>query len=249
MISSDACITLSGPGPDLIAFKAYCSAASSAEFAHVHALYHGGEQLQSVVEEVSTDISSRGIKFVSFTDLKKPVRSTLRGDFLAPEDLEKYTLVECILRTLLVQPVDWSATSEQISESCHKRINSTSTTAFEIWSFGPSSTFLLSEIRRRQQHPRMQIVDVSHPKYSSEPQGNDTKDSIAIIGMAVNFPKGNGTDALWETLSQGLNAVEEVSALLTLQQRPQLIRGRFRNLGLSCVNSSSLKSLKLMDAK
>ena len=215
MISSDACITLSGPGPDLIAFKAYCSAASSAKFAHVHALYHGGEQLQSVVKEVSTNISSRGIKYASFTDLKKPVRSTLKGDFLASKDVGNYTLVECILRTLLVQTVDWSATSEEISKSLHKRLDSDSNTAIEIWSFGPSSTFLLSEIKRRQQHRRMQIVDVSHPKYSPKPQVNDTKDAIAIVGMAVNYPKGNGLDAMWETLSQGLSAVREVNAVLT----------------------------------
>ena len=115
VISSDACITLSGPGPGLMAFKAYCSAASSAKFAHVHALYHGGEQLQSVVKEINNSISSRGLKYASLTDLKKPVRSTLKGDFLASKDIEKYTLVECILRTLLVETVDWSATSEEIS--------------------------------------------------------------------------------------------------------------------------------------
>lgn len=203
----------------MIAFKAYCSAASSAKFAHVHALYHGGEQLECVVKEVSTNLSSRGIKFAGFTDLKKPIRSTLEGDFFTPNDVEKYTLVECILRTLLVQPVDWNATSEEISRSVHKRLDSSSTMEIEIWSFGPSSTFLLSEIRRRQQHPRMQIVDVSHPQYSSKPQVNDTENSIAIVGMAVNYSHGNGMDALWETISQGLSAVEEVSTLLTLQSR------------------------------
>ena len=205
-----------------MAFKAYCSAASSAKFAHVHALYHGGEQLQSVVKEINNSISSRRLKYASLTDLKKPVRSTLKGDFLASKDVEKYTLVECILRTLLVETVDWSATSEEISNSIHKRLNSNSTTEVEIWSFGPSSTFLLSEIRRRQQHRRLQVVDVSHPKYSPKLQVNDIKDSIAIVGMAVNYPKGNGMDALWETLSQGLSAVEEVSSLLTSQPRTYL---------------------------
>lgn len=207
---------MSGPGPDLIAFKGYCSAASSAKFAHVHALYHGGEQLQTVVKEVLTKISSRGIKYASFTDIKKPVRSTLQGDFLASKDVGNHTLVECILRTLLVQTVDWSATSEAISKSLHKRLDSDSNTTIEIWSFGPSSTFLLSEIKRCQQHRRMQIVDVSHPKYSPKPQVNDTKDAIAIVGMAVNYPKGNGPNAMWETLSQGLSAIREVNALLTL---------------------------------
>lgn len=226
MISSDVCVTLSGPGPDLIAFKTYCSATSSTKFAHVHALYHGGEQLQCVVKEVSTSLSSRDVNFASFTDLKKPIRSTLEGAFLAPKDGEDFTLVECLLRTLLVQTVDWCATSEEISKMCHKRLDSSPTLEMEVWSFGPSSTFLLSGIRRHQQHPRMQIVDLSPPKYSSDSQVSDTKDSIAIVGMAVNYPNGNGVDALWETLSQGLSAVGEVSTLLTLQRRILLTWGQ-----------------------
>jgi acyl transferase domain-containing protein len=28
--------------------------------------------------------------------------------------------------------------------------------------------------------------------------------------MSVNLPKGKGTEELWETLSQGLNAVQEI---------------------------------------
>lgn len=179
-------------------------------------MYHGGEQLQDVVKEVITSLSARGVDFASFADLKKPIRSTLEGGYLAPKEGEKYTLVECLLRTLLVQTVDWSATSEEISKSCHKRLDSSPTMEIEIWSFGPSSTFLVSEIKKGQQHPRMQIFDVTHPKLSSTLQVNDTKDSIAIVGMAVNFPNGNGVDALWESLSQGLSAVEEASTLLML---------------------------------
>lgn len=72
----------------------------------------------------------------------------------------------------------------------------------------------------------MQIVDVSHPQYSSKPQVNDTENSIAIVGMAVNYSHGNGMDALWETISQGLSAVEEVSTLLTLQSRFLLTWGQ-----------------------
>lgn len=185
-------------------------------------MYHGGEQLQDVVKEVTTSLSARGIEFASFADLKKPIRSTLEGAFLAPKEGEKYTLAECLLRTLLVQTVDWSATSEEISKSCHERLESNQTMEIEVWSFGPSSKFLLSEIKRCQQHPRMQICDVTHPKYSSTLQVNDTKDSIAIVGMAVNYPNGNGMDALWESLSQGLSSVEEASTLLMLRPRSLL---------------------------
>jgi len=38
----------------------------------------------------------------------------------------------------------------------------------------------------------------------------DHQNSIAIVELSVHLPKGNGTEELWETLSQGLNAVQEI---------------------------------------
>jgi len=165
------------------------------------------------VEEVSDDLKVRKIMFPSFANLQKPLRSTLDGTFLALDKGEKYTFVERILRLLLVHPVDWKVTSKKISNSALDSLDHNSTTAVEMLSFGPSSNFLLSEIRKRQQNPRMQIVDLSSSTFSPNPLLSDTNDAIAIVGMAVNYPKGKGADALWETLSKGLSAVEEVRTL------------------------------------
>ena len=211
MISSELCITLSGPGPNLNAFKDYCSTASPAKFAHVHTLYHGGEQLQGVVDEVLSDLEQRGTTFPSFVDLKKPLRSTLNGEFFAESEDESCSFVESLLRSLLVTTVDWNMTSKSISKSTYKLLDQEPTTEIEILSFGPSSSYLLSEIRRRQQHPRMRTADVSQITSVPKPQrSQEDNDAIAIVGMAVNYPKGEGIDELWDTLSQGLNACEEI---------------------------------------
>ena len=202
---------MSGPGPDLNAFKDYCSTASPAKFAHVHTLYHGGEQLQDVVDEVLFDLEQRRSSFPSFADLKKPLRSTLNGDFFVQTEDEDSTFVESVLRSLLVTTVDWNMTSKAISKSTYKLLEQEPTVELEILSFGPSSNYLLSEIRRRQQHPRMRTADVSQNASAFKPQSStDDKDAIAIVGIAVNYPKGEGIDELWDTLSQGLNACKEI---------------------------------------
>jgi hypothetical protein len=179
-------------------------------FVNVHALYHGGENLHSVVEEVSKDLKTRNITFPSFADLKKPLRSTLDGAFLVQGKEKTYTLAETLLRVLLVQTVDWSMTSAEISKAAHNSLDHNPTMEIEIESFGPSSTSLLSEIRRQQNHPRMRITDVSQSLLPPKPQHSGVKDSIAIIGMAVDFPGGKSAPALWETLLGGFNTVEEV---------------------------------------
>lgn len=211
MLSSELCITLSGPGPDLSAFKDYCSTASPIKFAYVHTLYHGGERLQSIVEEVLCDLEKRGSSFPSYDDLKKPLRDTLTGGFFEQSEGKDRNFVESIVRSLLVTTVDWNATSKGISRSTYKFLDQEPSAEIDILSFGPSSTYLLSEIRRRQQHPRMRTADMSHTTSLPEQQRPaDDKDAIAIVGMAVNYPRGEGIDELWETMAQGLNACQEI---------------------------------------
>ena len=179
-------------------------------FVNVHALYHGGENLHSVVEEVAEDLKAKNITFPSFADLKKPLRSTLDGAFLMQEGRNSYTLAESLLRVLLVQTVDWSMTSAEIWKAAHESLEHDPSLQIEIESFGPGSTSLLSEIRRRQNNPRMRVMNVSQPPLSPNPKLSGDRDSIAIIGMAVNFPRGKGASALWQTLLKGFSALEEV---------------------------------------
>lgn len=177
----------------------------------MHTLYHGGERLQDVVEEVITDLDKRGSSFPSFASLRKPLRSTLDGGFVSRGEGDESPFIEFVLRSLLVTAVDWDITSKGISKSAYKLLDQEPVVEIDILSFGPSSNYLLSEIRRRQQHPRMRTVDVSHTVSAPKIQQPEVdKDAIAIVGMAVNYPRGEGVEELWETMSQGLNTCTEI---------------------------------------
>jgi hypothetical protein len=211
---SENIISISGPGPDLTAFKERCSESIVARFAHVHAYYHGGEQMCAVVNEVMGDLQTRMIGFPSICDLKMPLRSTVDGSYIMPDMLNGTTLAEYILHQLLVHPVRWTATSKCISASIMEKLNRDTDVTVRVLSFGPSSSSLLQGISSQPRHSRLHIDDLSSVKPSFKPSSGQpsytSKDDIAIVGMAVNFPKGNGIGELWHTLSTGLNAVEEV---------------------------------------
>ena len=209
VVTSEFCITLSGPGVDLKAFKDHCSKATSSKFAHVHTLYHGGEKLQSVVQEILCDVKGNNVSFPSSTDLKKPPRSNNHEAFLSRND--ETIFVESVLRSLLVIMVDWKQTSKCISNSTIDFLDKEFSKDVEILSFGPSSNYLLSEIRRRRQHFRMKVVDDSQSKSTAELSQSDYhEEDVAIVGMAINYPKGASCDELWETLANGLSACGEI---------------------------------------
>jgi acyl transferase domain-containing protein len=78
-----------------------------------------------------------------------------------------------------------------------------------LLSFGPGSDFLFPTFEPPD--PRIEFKDLS-PFNVSRNVGlsPEDKNSIAIVGMSVHLPKGKGVKELWETLSQGLNAVQEI---------------------------------------
>ena len=209
VVTSESCITLSGPGADLNAFKDHCSAATSCKFANVHTLYHGGEKLQVVVQQILSDVNENYVRFPSFSDLKKPLRSNNHEDFIKADD--GTTFVEFVLRSLLVKMVDWKQTSKSISNSTIDFLEKARSKEVEILSLGPSSNYLLSEIRRRRQHPRMRVIDASQSKATAKLSQTDIpEEAVAIVGMAVQYPKGANLDELWETLANGLNACGQI---------------------------------------
>lgn len=195
-------------------------------------MYHGGEQLHGIVEEVLADLEARGSRFLSFPDLIKPLRSTLDGGFVAHNEGDQSALTKFLLRSLLVTAVDWDMTSKSIFKAACEFTNQEPAMEVDILSFGPSSNYLLSEIRRGQQHPRMRTTDVSQIRAVPKSQSSENSgDAIAIVGMAVNYPRGEGLEELWETLSQGLNACTEIpSSRFDISQfyepNPSLCKGR-----------------------
>ncbi|KAI9884338.1 MAG: Type I Iterative PKS [Watsoniomyces obsoletus] len=207
-LNSELCTSISGPGRDLVAFKAHCADKCSATSAPIHTLYHGGPDLDVVVQEVCNDVKSQHISFPSWNEMRTPIRSTLDGKYLSSNHT---TLVEALLPLLLVHPVDWCRTSEHLSRSVVDFLEKNSSTTVQAVSYGPQSGLLLSDIKRRQAAlPRLTAVDLSQSAKSSEPSSSDMSNAIAIVGMGAHFPKGHGVDELWETISNGLSSIQEV---------------------------------------
>ena len=55
-------------------------------------------------------------------------------------------------------------------------------------------------------------------------ESNDPQASIAIVGVAVLFPGGDGLRDLWNTLRDGLNTVSEVGEPVFLRPLHKLKR-------------------------
>ncbi|KAL9620218.1 MAG: hypothetical protein Q9160_005227 [Pyrenula sp. 1 TL-2023] len=71
-ISSEHCVSISGPGTSLECFRAFLADSGSGKFAHVHGLYHGGPPLEKVVNEpvdwhkTALSISKHSSDFLDF---------------------------------------------------------------------------------------------------------------------------------------------------------------------------------------
>ena len=210
-ISSTKVVSVSGSAQDLTAFRQHLEDVSLTKFAHVHAWYHGGEQLQSVSETIARDVHEQNIGFPTFDDLKRPIRSTLDGKLLDVQDVGGTNFVQWVIRHLLIYPVDWIKTSHGISTAIHQSLESYSQVKVEVVSFGPSSESLLDSIKSQAPDRKVEFSDFSSFR-TIEQQTYSTayQDGIAIVGMGIEFPKGKGQKELWETLSKGVCAVQEV---------------------------------------
>jgi len=207
-ISSTTVISLTGPELQLEEFRQGLLSAPVTKFANVHAWYHGGEHLESTLNEVMRDVKRRNVRFPGFKDLILPVRSSSDGLIISEETTESSSYTTLVARHLLIHPVDWVKTSEGISLAVQNSLEQTRGQPVEIISFGPSTDSLFAELKNRNRDAAVTFTDRSAFKFGEATQIRET--DIAIVGMGVNFPKGNGQVQLWETLSAGLNAVSEV---------------------------------------
>ncbi|KAK7978163.1 hypothetical protein PG988_005653 [Apiospora saccharicola] len=203
-------VSISGPKADLCAFKAQATADLTASFAHVHGWYHGGEQLEGVVQEVIEDSRRRAISFPPCSARAKAIRSTLDGTLFDMSEAASDEVVAWLSRHLLIHCVNWSDTAEQIATGVRPLLEQEPDATVKILSFGPASSSLFPDLQPLDS--RVTLLDMSPFKMGS---GNpslsgETQDGVAIVGMSVNLPKGQGVEMLWETLSQGLDAVQEI---------------------------------------
>jgi Beta-ketoacyl synthase, N-terminal domain len=187
---------------------------SFTKFAHVHAWYHGGEQLESIAESIARDVHERNIGFPTFGDLKRPIRSTVDGILLDVQKAGATNFAQWVTRHILIYPVDWVKTSRGISTAIHQNLENHSEMKVEVVSFGPSSESLFESIKSQASNPKVEFSDFSSFKATKQ-QSKSTvqEDGVAIVGMGIDFPKGKGQKELWETLSKGVCAVQEVRSL------------------------------------
>ncbi|KAK6210644.1 Type I Iterative PKS [Pestalotiopsis sp. IQ-011] len=208
-ISSSDTVSVSGPSHELASFRLQAVSDLATTFAHVHGWYHGGDQFENVVHQVLQDLQWRSISLRSCSEPTKPVRSTLDGTLLETSGASSSELLNWLVRHLLAYPVNWAETAQGIGGSIGELLRHEPSSAVKVLSFGPSSGALFPDLQPLD--PRIQLLDVSSFKAGKKSQlASEYKDSIAIVGMSVNLPKGKGTEQLWETLSQGLSAVSEI---------------------------------------
>ena len=208
-ILNSSVVSISGPKADLCAFRAQVSPDLATTFAHVHGWYHGGDQLEGVVQEVLEDSRRRAISFSSCSTPTKPIRSTLDGTLFDSSKASAEELVGWLTRHLLVHCVNWCDTAHEIAASVRGLLEREPDAAVKILLFGPSSGSLFPELQPLD--PRIVLSDLSPFKAGGKLSLScDDQDSVAVVGMSVHLPKGKGTEELWETLSQGLNAVDEI---------------------------------------
>lgn len=158
------------------------------------------------MEEVLQDTKRQKIEFPEFEKLQIPIRSTLDGSILDTQ-IPNDSLAHWVIRHILLYSVDWVKTSQNIAEVMANQ----GIVVPQLFSFGPSSESLLMAIKSQDFQPQFELQDVSSFKYGGPPSHQD---GIAIVGMGVQFPKGEGEEELWETLSEGLSAISEVENFL-----------------------------------
>ena len=158
------------------------------------------------------DLEERMISFPSIPDLQVPMRSSYDGTISTEHTSDGPGLARWVVQQMLINPVDWLKTSSGMMTALSRVIEGQNSASPQIISLGPSSESLFINLKNHSLSHRLEYRDLSIFK-AGQPMTNNQiqQDGIAIVGMGVHFPKGHGENELWNTLSNGLNAVSEVS--------------------------------------
>ncbi|KAF5549199.1 polyketide synthase [Fusarium mexicanum] len=196
-VSGSGSVSISGPQRGLSALQKELQAIPRAimTFAFVHVL---------------DDIRRRGICLSTYPKSMKPMYSPLDGTLFDVSGSSSCGLMEWLSRHILVYCVNWQDTSNCIAANLENLLTDDPEATVKIISFGPSSSSLYPVIQSSSS--RVELLDLSPfkgPRKMSLPASDLTND-IAIVGMGAQLPVGNGTDVLWKSLRQGLNAVQEI---------------------------------------
>lgn len=199
-------------------------------------LYHSSVHVGSVRERVLSDITKRGIRFPSYTDIQAPLRSTYTGSLVKDEG--QGTLLEQVVDMILTQPVHWTKVVSEVLAALPKDV------PIEIVNIGPGAG-LMRSLKKSFSSRLVSSLDLSEldPNKQSKPL-LPSQDPIAIVGMAVNMPGAPNSASLWDVLEKGLNTVVEASNLSSLIPMVLFLMS-IRNLLLG--SRESLQDLPLYD--
>jgi hypothetical protein len=168
-------------------------------------LYHGGEGSEPVALKVLEDLKKRRITFLSNKKLHIPIRSCVDGSLLKISDSGR-SFAEVAIRSILIDSLNWQDTWENISSSGVDG-RTISERAVEVHAFGPHSRSFFSRARTT---PKVSVIDRSRDEIKADRNDPD-ESSIAVVGMAVNFPGASDKESLWRNLENGINTLQTAS--------------------------------------
>ncbi|KAF4443740.1 polyketide synthase [Fusarium austroafricanum] len=211
-VSGSGSVSISGPKRGLSVLQKELQALPGVitTFAFVHGWYHGGNPLEPTALQVLDDIRRRGIRLSTHPKSMKPMYSPLDGSLFEESGASSCGPMEWLSRHILIYCVNWQDTSHCIAANLESLLTDDPEATVKIISLGPSSSSLYPVIQSSSS--RVELLDLSpfkSPRKVPLPASDQTND-IAIVGMSVQLPVGNGIDELWESLRQGLNAVQEI---------------------------------------
>ena len=220
-VADENCITVSARPDILASFLTILPDNVQIYKTGVDTLYHTAIQNGAKVQ-VLEDIVRQQICFPTVSDLKAPLRSTFDGKTL---DVScRASLVELIVDMIFIQPVNWLEVMASLVTAVPK------STGVHLVHFGPG-TGLARPMARVFAERTVTTINATMSELVP-PQHINGRDSIAIIGMAVNMPGAPNIAKLWEILEQGINTVSEVRFMFcpsvpTLKRHLQIPSRRF----------------------
>ncbi|KAL7939401.1 hypothetical protein V8C35DRAFT_326452 [Trichoderma chlorosporum] len=173
-------------------------------WANVHAVYHGGNQMQHTLQNTLSDVERRGIEFPNWDMLHIPLWLVTDGSQSSELKTKGKTLLDTALRSIFIDMVDWRTTSNKIFNFHLKNLDTSSSAKVCLTGIGPGSKMLFHSFQFPK-HPNLDMIE-SWFDYMSLPSSDD----IAIVGLSVNYPGGSDIESFWETIKNGISTVQEI---------------------------------------
>ncbi|UKZ53503.1 hypothetical protein TrVGV298_007295 [Trichoderma virens] len=140
-------------------------------WANVHAVYHGGDQMQHTLQNTLNDVERRGIEFPNWDMLHIPLWSATDGSQNSEPKTKGKTLLDAALRSIFIDMVDWRTMSNKILNFHLKNLDTSSTAKVCLTVIGPGSKMLFHSFQVLK-HPNLDMIE-SCFDYMSLPSSDD----------------------------------------------------------------------------